>query len=152
MTTDPTMLLKTQDERRCAGADPTIFMKTNNLTFRTHDVHENTGSYALKRAGWKQTMQKLEKIASLFARACGIAVSSVRCQALGAGCQVSARASAVGLRGRRSLTAEKSGKNEGSSGDVNEKKEQVLGIWAIHLTQVPPTSCGLVVLVRMREA
>ena len=33
----------------CAGADPTIFMKTNNLVSRTYDVHENKGSCALKR-------------------------------------------------------------------------------------------------------
>jgi hypothetical protein len=30
----------------CAGADPTIFMKTNNLVLRTYDVYENKGSCA----------------------------------------------------------------------------------------------------------
>jgi len=40
----PTMLLKTNGGKTSAGATPTMFMKTSDLSLYTYDVDENKGS------------------------------------------------------------------------------------------------------------
>ena len=40
------MLLKTHVEKMSVLATPTIFMKTSDLSWYSHDIHENKGSYA----------------------------------------------------------------------------------------------------------
>jgi hypothetical protein len=57
MKATPTMLLKTHVEKMSVLATPTIFMKTSDLSRRSHDIHENKGSCAPGSTGRKQRMR-----------------------------------------------------------------------------------------------